>query len=78
VAGTAIRYYRERLGLKQAQLAEKLGLDTAVMSKLESGLQIPTSEQVDRIAELLQTTPSLLWSRHILAEVADRARQGAA
>lgn len=74
MAATGIRYYRERAGLKQTELAERLGVDSAVMSKIESGVQVPTVEQVDRIAEVLGTTPALLWSKHILAEVAERAR----
>lgn len=74
MASSAIRYYREKVGLTQAELAKKLDVDPGTMSKLEAGILIPTTEQVDRIATLLETTPALLWSKHILAEVAARAR----
>lgn len=69
-----IKYYREKAGITQAALGKELGLDPALMSKLETGHLVPTSDQVERLAELLKTTPAHLFSQHILAEVAERVR----
>lgn len=80
MAKSGIGFYRKRKGLSQAVLAEKLGLDGGTMSRLESGDMIPSAVQVDRLVELLGVPPSYLWSKHVLAEVAERARaaEGAA
>lgn len=75
---TGIAFYRKKQGLSQKALAEKLGIDETWMSRLESGVLIPTSTQVDQLADILETPPSRLFSKNILAEVADRSRAGAA
>jgi transcriptional regulator with XRE-family HTH domain len=74
MAETGIRFYRGRKGLSQAAVAETLGLDGGAMSRLETGGLIPTAEQVDKLVELLGVPPTYLFSKHILAEVAERAR----
>lgn len=74
MAGTSIPHYRDRKGLTQAKLAEAVGVDVPTMSKIENAIHIPTPEQVDLIAEKLETIPSSLWSKGMLAVVAERAR----
>lgn len=74
MAVNALKYYRDRAGLTQAAIGKELGLDPALMSKMESGLLVPTPEQLEKLADLLNTTPAHLFSKHILAEVAERAR----
>jgi transcriptional regulator with XRE-family HTH domain len=78
MAVNALKYYRDKVGITQAALGKELGLDPALMSKMESGFLVPTPEQLEKLADLLQTTPAHLFSRHILAEVAERARAEAA
>lgn len=74
MAGTGVTFYRGRKAVKQAELAEQIGTDPGRMSRIEAGAEIPTAEEVDRLADLLEVPPSRLFSKHVLAEVAERAR----
>lgn len=74
MAGTGVQYYRQRKGLSQTALAGRLRIDGARMSRIESGETIPTAAEIDKLVKLLGIPPSHLFSTHILAEVADRAR----
>ena len=47
---------RKALGLTQAQLAERLGVDTETLSRFERGKHAPTLKNLIRLAGLLQTT----------------------
>lgn len=47
---------RRALGLTQAQLAERLGVDTETLSRFERGKHAPTLKNLARLAGLLQTT----------------------
>lgn len=44
---------REQLGLTQAELAEKCGIDQGDISRIERGSVSPTSRTLQRIAEAL-------------------------
>ncbi len=71
---TGVGYYRKLKGLTQLALAQRLGIDDGAMSRLETGSWIPTAKQVDELVDALGVPPSRLFSRHILDEVAERAR----
>lgn len=47
---------RHALGLTQAQLAERLGVDTETLSRFERGKHLPSLVTLERLAELLLTT----------------------
>ncbi|MEN9476924.1 MAG: hypothetical protein RLZZ298_999 [Pseudomonadota bacterium] len=47
---------RRALNLTQAQLAERLGVDTETLSRFERGKHVPTLKNMIRLAGLLQTT----------------------
>jgi transcriptional regulator with XRE-family HTH domain len=49
--GAAIRHYRQKAGLTQAELAERTGLNRSYLSDLEQGKE---TEQVKRILRLLR------------------------
>lgn len=49
--GLAIRHFREKAGLTQAQLAERLGIQRPYLSELEEG---KITEQTQRIINLLK------------------------
>lgn len=53
-----IKERRRALGLTQAQLAERLGVDTETLSRFERGKHSPTLKNLARLAGLLQTTVS--------------------
>lgn len=54
--GRNIKERRGVLGLTQAQLAERLGVDTETLSRFERGKHAPTLKSLIRLAGLLQTT----------------------
>lgn len=47
---------RRALGLTQAQLAERLGVDTETLSRFERGKHLPSLVTLERLAGLLLTT----------------------
>lgn len=47
---------RRTLGLTQAQLAERLGVDTETLSRFERGKHLPSLTTLERLAGLLLTT----------------------
>jgi len=49
--GAAIRHYRQAVGLTQAELAERAGLNRTYLSDLEQGRE---TEQVRRILRVLK------------------------
>ena len=51
--GENIRVYRQRLGLTQAQLAEKTEFSIQSLSKLENGLQFSRMDTYCRVAKAL-------------------------
>lgn len=50
---TLLRNAREQKGLKVREVAEKLQIDQALISKFENGQRNPTRNQVLQLAELL-------------------------
>lgn len=63
---------RHALGLTQAQLAERLGVDTETLSRFERGKHLPKLANLARLAYLLQTTVAAL-----LAEEAPKVDEDA-
>lgn len=63
--GRNVKAARLHLRLTQSQLAEKLGLDTLTISRLETGVQIPAIERLNEIAVVLQVSlPILVTDAH--------------
>lgn len=53
VNADAIALARERRGILQKDLAELTGLSSSQVSKIESGLRLPTEDQIQRLADAL-------------------------
>ena len=51
--GEAVRHHREELGLTQAQLAERAGLQQPAVARFETGGTMPTIPMLERLAEAL-------------------------
>lgn len=51
--GENIRYYRERLGISQAELARRLGKTGSAVSQYEAGINVPRVQVVERMADVL-------------------------
>lgn len=55
---------REQKGLKTREVAQKLGIDQALISKFESGTRKPTKDQIIKLASLLEIdfeTLMVIW-----------------
>ena len=52
--GGRIKQLRVAVGLTQADLAERVGLETAYVSQIERGVREPTLRVLDRIATALK------------------------
>lgn len=63
--GRNIKQCRTALDLTQAQLAERLGMETETLSRFERGKHLPTLKNLLRLAEVLRTTAA-----DLLGEVA--------
>ena len=51
--GEKIKYFRTRIGITQAKLAELSGLHPVSIRKYETNKMVPQAPQIDRIAEAL-------------------------
>ncbi len=60
--GRKLKIARVTAGLKQKELAEKAGITTFYVAALEGGrCTNPTREVMQRLADILQTTPQALF-----------------
>ena len=65
VIGTNIRRYRDKAGLTQAQLAEKIGVGNAFISRVERGSKLMKLEKLYLTALALNTgCDALLFSEN--------------
>jgi len=58
--GDRIKCYRNKLGLTQGELAEKLKISYPTLNKYEKGHRIPDAYLICRIAEILHCDPGFL------------------
>lgn len=58
--GERIRKTREEKGIKQKDLADKIGISYVMLSQYERGVRTPKYEMVDKIAEALNIDPFYL------------------
>ena len=58
--GERIKKIREQKGIKQKDLAEKLGISYVMLSQYERGVRTPKYKTVDKIALALDVTPLYL------------------
>ena len=59
-AGAHIQQRRKAVGLSQAALAAKIGVDKSFLSLVENGRRNPTEDQVGRMCAILGLPPELL------------------
>lgn len=55
--GAALRYLRQRDGLSQKELAERLGCGHSTLSKWESGDRTPTGSPATRLKAMIPVVP---------------------
>jgi transcriptional regulator with XRE-family HTH domain len=61
---TFIREWRQSRGLTLEQLADRIGITHASLSRIERGLQPYSQPQLEAIADALQTEPASLLMRN--------------
>ncbi|MBA7538041.1 hypothetical protein ES705_30315 [subsurface metagenome] len=62
----SIKYYRNKLNLRQADLAITLGITATNMSFIENKKLYPIPELAERIAQLLKVPVGALWKEYEL------------
>jgi len=68
----SIKYYRNKLGMKQLEMAETLGITVTDMSFYENKKQYPDSELAERISQILKVPVGALWKECELELILDR------
>lgn len=61
--GSRIKKLRTDKGITQGYIADKLGMGRSNVGHIENGRTIPTSEALDKIADILDTTTDYLLGR---------------
>ncbi len=59
--GKNTKSYREQMTMTQAVLAEKVDTSVSTISRLEAGENLPKTETLEKIADVLNTTVSDLF-----------------
>lgn len=65
--GKRIKEVRKSKGLTQEQVAEIIGMEPASLSNIENGRYYPTSDNLEKIINVLGVKPSELYSFEHLA-----------
>lgn len=69
--GARIKELRKRAGLSQDQLAEKVGIESKYLSRLEVGKRLPSFETLENIADSLQVEMKALFEfSHLSSDAA--------
>lgn len=69
--GKRIREYRQKYGMTQFQLAEKLGIDDKHLSRIELGKNMPQAVIISRLAEVFNIEPKNLFEFSHLSSIDD-------
>lgn len=73
--GENIIYLRERKGWTQRELANRVGLNTSVMNRIESGERPAKDEEIVKLATVLDTTTDFLLGRSTTANLQDEEKE---
>jgi len=69
--GRRISERRDAFGWTQAQLAERVGVDTETISRFERGAAMPSLARLQAVASVLKTSPSELLSEERITQPDD-------
>ena len=58
--GDKIRQQRREIGITQENLSEKMGVSLKTIQRWESGIRSPRMEEINKLADKLQTTTGYL------------------
>lgn len=68
ILGRNIRKYRELKGYTQESFIEKIGIGTSTISNIECGKSFPGPENLQKIIDVLEVSPELLFAKDILVD----------
>ncbi len=69
--GRKIKECRKKLGLTQAELAEKVNVDNKHISCIESGKNFPSADLIERLAFALNREPKDLFEFYYLQDASN-------
>ncbi len=69
--GKRVREYRQKYGMTQFELAEKLGIDDKHLSRIELGKNMPQASTISKLAEVFNIEPKALFEFSHLAPIQD-------
>lgn len=61
ILGNNIRIARKKRNMVQEKLAEMVGIEPPALSKIENGKSYPTAETLEKIIQVLDIEPQLLY-----------------
>lgn len=67
--GELIREKRELKGLLLRDISTQIGIDTAILSKIERGERKATKEQITKLAEILEIERSLILTQFLSEKI---------
>ncbi len=70
----SLSIYRKRAGMTQFEVAKKLDTKQFIVSLWESGQQIPTVAQIEKMAIMFNTTVSNLYDHKFLLALIEMAK----
>lgn len=59
--GKRVREYRQKYGMTQFELAEKLGIDDKHLSRIELGKNMPQAAIIAKLSEVFNVEPKILF-----------------
>lgn len=74
--GAQVRHYRNKAGLNQTQLAERVGVTTEMIGKIERGTSGTSFNTIDKLCRELRVPPNALFPSQELSEINERGPLG--
>ena len=65
--GENIQTIRKHRGMKQQELADKIGINMQSLAKIERGVNYPTFDTLEKIMDVLEVTPNELLAPALCA-----------
>lgn len=63
--GLVIMVYRKKRGLKQVELAEKVGVASDTISRIERDVQSPSKDLLEKIADVLEVSVATIKKKGV-------------
>ena len=67
--GELIREKREQKGFLLRDISTQIGVDTAILSKIERGERRATKEQISKLADILEIERSLILTQYLSEKI---------